>query len=138
MLAAKEAHKQMLKKQKSKWHELLVDGSDSDEADYLNDETFDQLNINIKNLNFNAITNNYYSSSSTSTGAGAEESRIKKSHFPTSDSLNKRNTVSKRQRNELKTNNLRKSVAHMMKSNPNQSRIWNIDLAEDNSKSVYS
>ncbi len=136
MLAAKEAHKQMLKKQKSKWHELLMDGSDNEENyDDLNDEMFDQLSINIKNLNFNAITNNYYSSSSLSTEV---ETSAKKSQFYTSDSQNKRNIVSKRQRNQLKTNNLRKTVTRMMKSNPNQSHIWNIDLAEDNSKSVYS
>ena len=46
--------------------------------------------------------------------------------------------MSKRQRNDLKTNNLSKSVKHMMRSTPNQSRIWNINLTEDNSKSVYS
>ncbi len=139
MLAAKEAHKQMLKKQKSKWHELLMDRSDSEDTyDDLNDETVDQLSINIKNLNFNAITNNYYSSSSQSKVGETTSTIVKKSQFYSPDSHNKRSIVSKRQRNELKTNNLRKTVTRMMKSNPNQSHIWNIDLTEDNSKSVFS
>jgi hypothetical protein len=144
MLAAKEAHKKMLKKQKSKWFEQLMNNSDSDDddddnANYQNDndtnENTDQLNIKIKNLNLNTITNNYYTITSSQTAIN------KKSQYVYSDELtptNKRNIVSKRQRNDLKTNNLSKSVKHMMRSTPNQSRIWNINLTEDNSKSVYS
>lgn len=126
MLAAKEAHKQMLRKYKSKWHELLMDESDSDTEN----DKFDQLNINIKNLNFNSMTNNYYSSTATNNNKT-------KSQFDHSDRLNNHNIVSKRQRNQLKTNNLRKSVTKMMSSTPNQSRIWNIDLADDNSKTNH-
>lgn len=125
MLAAKEAHKQMLRKQKSKWYELLMDESDSD-CDEQNDK-YDELDMQIKSLNFNAITNNYYLSSASTA--------IKK--FPLNADNRFNNSVTKRQRNQLKTNNLRKSVTRMMNSAPNQSRIWNIDLTEDNSKSSH-
>ena len=136
MLAAKEAHKKMLKKQKSKWYEQLMNNSDSDDDynDYnnnTNDKNDEQLNINLKNLNLNTITNNYYTTTSSQT-ASSDLLNNKKNHH------HHHNNISKRQRNELKTNNLSKSVKHMMRSHPNQSRIWSINLAEDNSKSVYS
>lgn len=125
MLAAKEAHKNMLKKHRANWWQLL-DDSDS-ECDDSYDKDFDDLNANIRNLNFNAITENYY-----------KEGEVKKIQrelnigHSSSDTYQLHNSVSKRQRNQLKTNNLRKTMARMMNNNPDKSRIWSVGPRESN------
>jgi len=119
MLAAKEEHKRMLKKQRCKWYELLNEDSDSDGEVY--NENFDELNSNIRNLNFNSNTNNYYS--------GLDKAS---SHLRPTDMFQLHKSVSKRERNQLKTNNLRQSISKMMTQTPSQSRIWNVEPFSDN------
>ncbi len=110
MLAAKEAHKLMLKKKRAKWYELL-DHSDSDDNDDSCDRSIDAINLNTRGLSLNANIDIY----------AKENKESKEGHgFKMS--------VSKQQRNKLKTNNLRKSVTRMMNLNPDKSNIWNVEL----------
>jgi hypothetical protein len=106
MLAAKEAHKLMLKKQRAKWYELL-DNSDSDDCN-------DGLGLNISHLNLDNNDAENYGREGGKTKA-EQRNAIKMS-------------VSKRQRNQLKTNHLRKSVSRMMNLNPDRSYIWNVEF----------
>ena len=121
MLAGKEAHKAMLKKQRSKWYELL-DDSDSD-YDESYDKDFEELTTSIRNLNFNAITDNYYKNKENKLNIKASNIGSKYS-----DAFQLHQSVSRRQKNQLKTNNLRKSMSKMMNSNPDRSCIWNVEL----------
>ena len=122
MLAAKEAHKRMLRKQRANWYEKLMDDSDS-EHDESYDKRFEELNSNIKSLNFNAVTDNYYVDKQNDKHV-AFNSNFRHMH----DSFQLHQSLSKRQRNQLKTNGLKKSVARMMNATPDKSRIWNLDL----------
>ena len=126
MLAAKEAHKKMLRKQRAKWYELLMDDSDSEE-DQIYDENFDDLANNIRNLNFNSNTNNYYAEAKQNI---IDSSSIVSNYQP-------RKSVSKKDKNQLKTNNLRQSIAKMMNTTPSQSSIWNV-VPLPSTKTVYS
>ncbi len=123
MLAAKEAHRQMLKKQRAKWWESL-DDSDSDNGEAY-DENFDELNANIKNMNFNAITENYYKDKKS--GGQKETRSCNIGYASNSGQLQIHKCISRRQKNQLKTNNLRRSVTYMMNCNPDKSRIWSVE-----------
>lgn len=124
ILAAKEAHKNMLRKQRAKWYELLMDDSDTDE-DETYDENFDELANNIRNLNFNSNTNNYYSN--------ATQTELKRK-LPTStnSTLLLHKNVTKKDKNQLKTNSLRKSITKMMNLTPSKSTIWNVEPLPSN------
>ena len=122
MLAAKEAHKRMLRNQRANWYEKLMDDSES-EPDESCDKKFDELNSNIMSLNFDAVTENYYIDKQSKKHA-AFNNNFTHMH----ESFQKHQSLSKRQRNQLKTNVLKKSVAHMMNATPNKSRIWNLEL----------
>lgn len=119
MLAAKEAHKMFLKKKRAKWYELL-DDSDSDHEETF-DQNFDNLTSDLRTLNFNANTENYYKSAVIPKKTNSSNIGFK------SETLLINHSVSKRQRNQLKTNDLRKSVTRMMNNNPDKSRIWNFE-----------
>jgi hypothetical protein len=114
-LAAKQAHKRMLHKMRSKWYQQLNEGSSEssgeDDADY-----FDQLNNDIRNLNFNSNTDNYFS--------GNRSTRLNRS-----DMINNIQpySISRRERNQLKTNTLRNSLTKLMLLAPDRSRIWNVE-----------
>ena len=108
----------MLRKMKSKWYEVLNDDSDSDDDVY--DEAFDELNNNIRNLNFNSNTNNLY--------ADIERKGLtsNKKFVNEADSFQLHKSITKKEKNQLKTNNLRQSLTKMMMSEPDKSRIWNV------------
>ena len=112
MLAGKEAHKQMLKKLRANWWETL-DDSDSDGDFEAYDENLDELKSNIRNLNFDAMAEKH-NKNGKSSQVSSKLSKIS-------------NCVSRRQNNQLKTNNLRRSVTYMMNCNPDKSRIWNVE-----------
>jgi len=116
ILAAKEAHKNMLRKQRAKWYELLMDDSDTDEDD-IYDENFDELTNNIRNLNFNSNTDNFY----------AETGRKKYEPSSSNPTLLLHKSVTKKDKNQLKTNSLRKSITKMMNLTPSKSTIWNVE-----------
>lgn len=124
ILAAKHQHKNMLRKNKAKWHELLMEDSDSDGEVY--DETFDELENNLRNLNFNSNTDNYFSSSNTAGGSGATR-RGKSLGYSTGNVFQLHHGIPKRDRNQLKTNNLRKTISKKMSFNQQKSNVWNED-----------
>jgi len=95
ILAAKETHKNMLRKQRAKWYELLMDDSDTDEDD-IYDENFDELTNNIRNLNFNSNTNNYYSNA-------AQNDQKRNVSSTTNPTLFLKKSVTKKDKNQLKT-----------------------------------
>lgn len=116
ILAAKEAHKKMLRKMRSKWYELINDDSDSDEE--INDEIFDELSNNIRNLNFNSRNNNLY--------LDIDKKGLKRKETDKNDRFQLNQTITKKEKSQLKTNNLRDSLSKMMISEPDKSRIWSV------------
>ena len=129
MLAAKEAHKKMLRKMRANWYELLNDDSDSDGEAY--DEQFDELNNNIRNLNFNSNTNNYYADIDKKDNNYRLTSSRRNLNNETSGSLQLHQSISKKEKNQLKTNSLRKSLTKIMTLAPDKSRIWNVPPFEE-------
>jgi hypothetical protein len=122
-LAAKEAHKRMLRKMRSKWYEILNDDSDSDDDPY--DEAFDELNNNIRNLNFNSSTNNLYAD------IDKKGLNINRKIINEVDSFQLHQGITKKEKIQLKTYNLRQSLTKMMMSEPDKSRIWNVTPFDD-------
>ena len=94
-----------------------MDDSDSDE-DQIYDENFEELTNNIRNLNFNSNTDNYY--------AGEKIGSDLNRNF-TNTGLLLHKSVSKKDKNQLKTNSLRRSITKMMNSSPSKSTIWNVE-----------
>jgi hypothetical protein len=113
----------MLRKLKSKWYEVLNDDSNSDDDPY--DEAFDELNNNIRNLNFNSNTNNLYADIDKK-GFTSNRKFINDKH-----SFQLHQSITKKEKNQLKTNNLRHSLTRMMMSEPDKSRIWNVSPFDD-------
>lgn len=133
ILAAKESHKRMLRKQRAPWYKLLEEGSDSDGELY--EEELDELGNNIRNMNFNQDTDNYY--------VGASEASVKYNighslGLSETSTLQLHKGIGKKERNQLKTNYLKKSLAKMMITNPAESKTWNDELFdnEENKRSL--
>jgi hypothetical protein len=121
MLAAKRAHKQMLKKQRAQWFERLNDKDEDSDEDYseqmetkLIDNRFDNLNIELRKMGFNARTSKYYVNTASTRNIESVGSMIQNE-----------NGVSKRERDMLKTNTLRKTLTKLMSTTPTESRTWN-------------
>ena len=108
MLAAKEAHKEQLRKQRSKWYELLSDESESDSE--INDEKFDDLNNGIRNMNFNDKTDNYY--------IDTDAKRKPRKTFSANADLQIHRGISKKERNQLKSHYLRKKMTRFLNIEP--------------------
>jgi uncharacterized protein YyaL (SSP411 family) len=131
ILAAKSAHKQMLRKQRAPWYKLLNDDSDESEGETY-DEEADELSNNIRNLNFNYDTDNYYVSS----GGKFKPSGGSFLGFSESSTLQLHKGITRKERNQLKTNYLRKNIAKMMNLNPSQSKIWNDELFDNEQNNI--
>ena len=116
MLAAKEEHKRTLRKQRAKWHELLMDESDSDDELFNGD--IDEIRFSIKNLNFNTETNNYYMQA---------DKAAKPFDYTQQQQQPNKSTIPKRERNQLKTTHIRTTVSHMMANQPSKSNIWHVE-----------
>lgn len=126
MLAAKEAHKKMIRKQNSAWFRLLNDESDSDDGLPFDDGAEDSDRIDgddlandIRNLNFEINTDHYYR-------------ELRSLGKPTRRYYEpEKMGITKKERNQLKTGYLKKAMTQMMKLRPAEARIWKDDLFDD-------
>lgn len=107
----------MLKKHTTKWYQVL-DTDSEDELDY--DESVDELSNNIRNLNFNSSTDNYYNDNKL-------KSVIKRNYMSTPNTLQIHKGITKKEKNTLRTSELRKNLSKMMNIDPSKSSIWNVD-----------
>ncbi len=108
-LAAKEQHKKALRQHRANWYELLNDSDQSDQDDTEFENVFDASDYEIANFNFRNFRHQ--------TRLGLD-----------SNSNQNHRSVSKKEREQLKTNNLRKQIANMMAKTPDKSKIWNKDI----------
>lgn len=118
----------MLRKQRAPWFKMLNDESDSD--DELLDDDLDELAKDIRNLNFEQDTDHYFNADRIGRYSSFRESKVDNRHF---NHLHHQTPqgITKKERNQLKTNYLRKTITRMMHQNPEKSRIWNDELFDD-------
>lgn len=132
VLAAKQAHKNTLRKHKSAWYRILNEDSDSDDdlllpgiVDQDQDDSSSNLAAELRNLNFEIDSDHYF-----------RELRIGRSTATTASSGGRQLQphelgITKKERNQLKTTYLKKAMTQMMKQRPHEARIWKDELFDD-------
>lgn len=121
---AQQAHKNTLRKHRSAWYRVLNEESDSDddlagltaEADGVN-----ELAAEIRNLNFEIDTDHYFRE--LRRGVGQTGARAYKPA--------RKLGITRKERDQLKTSYLRKTMTQMMTLQPQNASIWKDELFDD-------
>ncbi len=109
---AKEKHKKKIKNLKGNWFEVLND-SDSEREEI--EEEFDGITNELKIMNLSPEYNKYYETA-------------RRGNFSINSQTKNFQGISKYDKNNLKTKNLRNQIAYVMKKTPDKSKILNVDF----------
>ena len=109
-LAAKERNKRTIRRHRLNWYEFLNNDSESEQEDQ---EEQDDVVNSLRNLNFSHANRLFYSSGS-------------KEHVH-SDRASL-GGIGRAEREQLKTNRLRRQIQEMMAKKPEKSHVWQTEL----------